>query len=306
MSLKFFLASITLLLFSFPGWSASVKTVKGSRVLVQLEGASSAAGEEYFLIDPGTAKRRAIIRIRQVKGDQAIAEVIKGQAQSGFTLQAKARSNERSSARAGGRGDSSGLSGAASDVLIPNSGKFPLIAKNSYGVLGSYLSHSMNVKFVASPGRTASSSLSGSGIGVGGFYDHSLTDKLMGRAQASYEQFNAQGSTPLADCDGSTTCDVKINYLSMYGLAKYNLTSSKYRMWVGGGVGFLLAMSKSSTVLNASEISTNQVFTAAFGTDIYWSSKNYIPVSIEYNLFPASSTVSASSMVLRAGWAWNL
>jgi len=304
-SLKFFFTGFLLLILTLPSWAATVKAVKGSRVLVQLEGASSSTGEEYFLIDPSTTKRRAIIRIRQIKGDQAIAEVLKGTAQSGFTLQAKARSNVKGSSPRTRKADPT-FANPVEDTIVTNSGRFPLVAKNSYGVLGSYLSHSMNAKFIASPGRTASSSLSGSGFGVGGFYDHTLTDKLMGRAHASYEQFNAQGSTPLADCDGSTTCDVKINYLSVYGLAKYQLTSSKYRMWAGGGVGFLLAMSKSSTVLNASEISTNQVFTAAFGTDIYYSSKNYIPVSLEYNLFPASSTVSASSVVLRAGWAWNL
>lgn len=300
---KFFCVVFLLILFPSLGWSASIKSVKGKKVLIQLEGASSAAGEEYFLIDPATTKRRAIIRIRQVRGDQAIAEILKGQAQSGYTLQAKARSEN------GGRsetGASARLSDQREEILTAGSKKFSLIAKNSYGVLGSYFSHSMSAKFLASPGRMASSSMSGSGFGVGGFYDHSLSDKLMGRAHVSYEQFNTQGSTPHTDCDGSTTCDVKINYLSMYGLAKYNLTSSRYRLWIGGGVGFLLAMSKSSTVLNASEISTNQVFTAALGTDVYWSSKNYIPVSLEYNLFPASSTVTASSIALRAGWAWSL
>lgn len=301
--MKFFFAGFLLLLFCLPSWGATVKAVKGTRVLVELEGASSSAGEEYFLIDPASTKRRAIIRIRQVKGDQAIAEILKGKAQSGYTLQAKAHSTINNTSARARKADRS-FSNPSEDILTA-SGRFPLVPKNSYGVLGSYLSHSMNAKFVASPGRTASSSLSGSGFGVGGFYDHSLTDKLTGRAHASYEQFNAQGTTPLADCDGSTTCDVKINYLSVYGLAKYQLTSSKYRMWIGGGVGFLLAMSKSSTVLNASQISTNQVFTAAFGTDVYFNSKNYIPLSLEYNLFPASSTVTASSIILRAGWAWN-
>ncbi|MNL28045.1 hypothetical protein D3C87_1496740 [compost metagenome] len=71
-------------------------------------------------------------------------------------------------------------------------------------------------------------------------------------------------------------------------------------------MGYLLALSKSSTALNESKISANQVLTLAFGGDYQMSRHNYIPFSIEYNYFWPSADVTANQIILKAGWAWNL
>lgn len=152
----------------------------------------------------------------------------------------------------------------------------------------------------------ANASMSGMGFGAGGFYDVPFGDSLAGRIWAGIEQFNVSGDISTAACNGSTTCDAKINYLSVYGLGKWYFMQGQYRSWVGGGAGFLLAVSKSATALNESQISTNQVLTAALGLDWQMSRKNYVPISIEYNMFPDSSTVKATMIVIKAGWAWNL
>lgn len=298
-------SALVLTLASSAAHAASVAGVKGQKVLINLEGDSAEVGDEFFLINPANEKRTAIIRIKQVKGGKALAELVRGKAENGYTLRAKAASpmsadysptsEEPNTAKAAATGGDGYLR----------------VLKDSWGVMGGYIMNSMDAEITYTiPGigsrDTTSASMSGSGFGAGGFYDYVLTQSLVGRAYAGIEQFNASGTASSAGCAGSTNCDAKINYLSMYGILKWYPLQDKYRMWAGGGMGYLLALSKSSTALNESQISTNQVFTAAIGLDIQRDRKNYIPVSLEYNLFPSSDTVKASMILIKAGWAWNL
>lgn len=303
MNFKNQLCALSLLLcFSSTGLAASVSAVKGQKVLINLDGDATEVGEEFYLINPSSQKRSAIIRIKQVKGNKALGEIVRGKAADGFTLQAKAPSAM-----------SADVAPQASEETSPaptNATGYLRVLKDSWGVLGGYMMNTMDadITYRDSFGisQKASASMSGSGFGFGGFYDYALNNSLVGRGYAAMEQFNVTGSTTEAACNSSTTCDAKINYLSLYGLLKWYPIQTKYRVWLGGGMGYLLALSKSSTALNESEISTNQVFTFGGGLDWQMDRKNYIPVSIEYNMFPASDTVKASMIVIKAGWAWNL
>lgn len=289
------------LLWTSTSLAATVSAIKGTKVLINLEGDTSEEGEEFYLINPTSGKRAAIIRIKQVKDQKVVADVIKGRADIGFTLQARA------------------LSPMSADVPAPSVSKGQperrdtsvlRVLKDSYGLVGGYIMNTMNADVSYKDGfgvtRNTSASMSGSGFALGGFYDYVFSPDFVGRGLASIEQFNAAGTASEAGCSGSTNCEAKINYLSLYALAKWYPLQGKYRTWLGGGIGYLLALSKSSTALNESQISTNQVFNAALGVDIQMNRKNYVPVSIEYNLFPASDTVKANMIVLKAGWAWNL
>lgn len=271
--------------------AASVSAVKDKRVMINLDGEAASEGEEFFLINPATGKRAALIRIRQVKGTKALGDLLRGRALPGFTLQAK---------------ESQGLSADVTSAAAAPS----LSIKNSYGFLGGYLMNSMtaDVSFRDSFNvvNKATASMSGSGFAAGAFYDYVFSPSLVLRGYSGIEQFNVEGQADKAACAGSTDCNAKINYLALYGLLKWYPTKGTYRFWLGGGMGYLLALSKSSTALNEAQISTNQVFTGALGLDIQRSSKAYIPISLEYNMFPASDTVKASSMLLRFGYGWNI
>lgn len=284
-------------------FAAVVTTVKGKRALIDLEGDSSEAGDEFFLIDPSSTKKTAIIRIIQVKGQKALGEILKGRAAPGNTLQAKGTSRPMSA-------DVTDPSAPVERSARGASGRYLTMLKESYGITGSYIMNSMQAEVSYRDSLNAlqrtSASMSGTGFGIGGFYDYPFGDSFAGRAFAGIEQFNVSGDVSAAACSGSTTCDAKINYLSVYGLGKWYFLPGQYRSWVGAGAGFLLALSKSSTALNESQISTNQTITLAIGTDIQMSRQNYVPVSLEYNMFPDSSTVKASMIILKAGWAWNL
>ncbi|WP_295904254.1 hypothetical protein [uncultured Bdellovibrio sp.] len=285
-------------------YSASVSAVKGQKVLINLEGDTTSEGDEFYLLNPANNKKTAIIRIKQVKGSKALGEILKGRAAQGYALQAKAASKMSADVPA------SETSEEESAPVSRNDMSYLRVVKDSYGITGSYIMNSMNADVSYKDGfgisHKTSTSMSGSGFGVGGFYDYAFGQALVGRGSAAIEQFNVSGNASEAACSGSTSCDAKINYLSLYGLLKWYPIQGKYRGWVGGGMGYMLAVSKSSTALNESQISTNQVFTFALGTDIQMSRKNYIPVSIEYNLFPASDTVKANMILIKGGWAWNL
>ncbi|MGZ3775490.1 MAG: hypothetical protein ACXVCY_12520 [Pseudobdellovibrionaceae bacterium] len=277
-------------------FAASVTAAKGNQVLINLDGDSMIEGDEFYLLNPATGKRAAIIRVKQIKGQKALAELLKGKADIGFTLQAKGSSAISKDVSA-----SSPAEGAVESLHV---------LKSSYGFTGGYLMNSMSADVSYKDGfgvtQKSSVSMSGSGFSVGGFYDYAFSSDLVARGAANIEQFNVSGTASAAGCSSSTNCDAKINYLSLYALGKWYLLQGGYRLWMGGGAGYLLALSKSSTALNESQISTNQVFTASIGMDIQRGRKNYIPVNIEYTVFPDSPTVKANMIVIKAGWAWNL
>lgn len=292
------LLTLLLCLLATTSHAASVSAVKGKKVLISLEGDAVTQGDEFYLINPDTQKKAAVIRIIQTKEGKALGELIKGRASSGYTLEAKGSSRMSADVT------------PTSPTSPTSSGGYLRSLKDSWGVLGGYLMNTMqaDISYRDSFGASqkSSASMSGGGFGVGSFYDYLLTPSLVGRGYAAIEQFNVAGSASAEACAGSTNCDAKINYLSLYGLVKWYPLQDKYRVWLGGGMGYLLALSKSATALNESQISTNQVFTLGGGLDVQMNRKTYVPISLEYNLFPASDTVKASTISIKAGWAWNL
>ena len=278
--------------------AASISTVKNQKVLINLEGDTANAGDEFFLINPSTGKKAAIIRVNQARNGKALADILKGKAEVGYTLQAKGPA-----VVAGKESSAEPTSAEATDAT-----GYLHILKPSYGLLGEYLMNSMSVAVSDALNKSDTVAMKGTGFGLGGFYEYIATNDLAIRGVLAYEQFASSGTALVFGCSGKTSasCNANINYLSAYGLAQYYFTKTKYRTWIGAGGGFLLALSKSASALNESQISSNQILTIAVGSDIQWNRHNYLPLSLEYNYFPPSSTVKASSIILKAGWAWNL
>lgn len=293
MKIQNILATFLLLSLSITANAASVQQVKGNKALISLDGDNASEGQEFFSVNPTTNKKNAILRIKQVKSGKAIAEVVKGNPSPGSYLQPKGSAMSSGSSR---DDYSRGSEGGTSNML-----------KNSWGVNGQFINASMEATFTRSTpsSHTATATMAGSGLGAGAFYNYVYSKNITAYLETSLQQFQTTGSTTLTDCDNSTTCDVKIMYLSFYGLGRYYFSTTKYRPWVGAGGGFLLALSKSSSVLNSSQISTNQVLSMAGGLDYQLNKKNYFPFSIQYDLFPASNTVKANMLTVRLGYGWN-
>lgn len=285
-----------ILVFSGSAFAAKVTQVKNKKIMIELEGESASNGKEYFVIN-GSGKKVAIVRITQVKNGKAIAEITKGTAQVGYSLQSK------------GGGSTASSSGASGDSYYDKKLNSRTSTGNSFGLVAGYLMNSMTASFPAGPpGATykVNATMSGTGFGALGYYDYAIGPRFTIRGMGGLEQYNVAGSIATADCTATTNCSVTLTYLSLYGYGRFNLTTSGTKWWLGGGYGYLYAMSKASTVLRSDQISANQLFVVSLGADFRMSPKTMIPVSLEYGLFPTSDSVKASIMYLRFGYAWNL
>lgn len=280
--------------------AASVMTVKDKKVLLEIGGMEDTlVGDEFVLVDL-EGKRKGLVKVKQVKGHRAIAELLKGSADEGYTL--LRRKSEGSRLSRAVRPDENEIS---SDSTFAKLSRY---TGESMGVLGSLVNTSMSVDVRGGSGvtaRTTGASLKGTSFGVLGYYDHPFLKEFHFRGMGGLEQVQGSGSIGTPDCGGSTSCDFSVMYLSAYGLAKFNYLMTDMKAWVGGGLGFLIALSKSSSVLDTSQISTNQIYQIATGVDIpIGKSGAYVPIVLDYGIFPASDTVRANMITLRAGYAW--
>jgi hypothetical protein len=143
---------------------------------------------------------------------------------------------------------------------------------------------------------------------VKGFYDYQLSPAITVRGATGLEGFSVTGSTVNQICEKgtSTTCTVAFNYLAFEGSAHYNFLTGKTKAWLGLGYSFLLAASKQNNIPNlSSDSSTNQMLLAGAGADIGLSGGSFIPVVVEYGIFPGSSNVNASAINLRTGYGFH-
>ncbi len=257
--------------------AATIAKLKGTKVLIASEGSDLKINEQYFGVNT-SGKKRTLLRITSIKGQQAIAEVIKGSPEIGLTLLAASASKKKSQVA----------------KQVSSTSKL-----SHMGILGSYLMNKMTVKFSIN-GTEFSTAMAGTGFGLLGYYDYDLKPRFQLRGMAGIEQFQVAEA-----CTTLTACNANITYLSGYGLGKYNLMKGPTSVWVGGGLGFLYALSKSSTVLDSSLITSTYTITLSSGVDINMGDKNYLPVIIDYSLFPSSASVTASYIALRVGWGWR-
>lgn len=286
--MKSLLLFLVLPLISF---SQTVSKVGKTEVLFSLEGNTVENDQEFYIVD-GNGKKKALVKITKFNSKQAIAKILKGKVED---VKLGMKTAERSPANIG---ETTMAATTNTKLLKP---------RNSWGAMGSLMMNSMNAKFSYN-GTNQTAAMSGSGFGALGYYDFTINKDLQFRGASGIEQFSAKQQKDSAICQkgSSTECNVNISYLSFYGIGKYNVTKSKNRIWVGAGMGYLMAMSKSSTVLDTSLITSNQVLTLAMGMDMGLASNQLIPLSVEYSLFPSSATVSASFISFKVGFGFGL
>ncbi len=220
-----------------------------------------AVGDQYFAID-GNGKRKAIIEIKKAKSGRAIGEITKGNAAVGYTLTVRGKS-------AAPRGRRSG----ASNLHI--------------GGLAGYSMDSMSV-----PMTGGAVSMTGSGFSVKGAADYRLSDSLGVRFLGGYETFSVTGG-------GYKT---SISYLTLDLLGRYLLTpDSMLGLWLGGGMGFAIPFSKSTTALQEDSVATSTMLYLSAGADIKVSEKFYFPLQFDYAMFLPASDVKTSIIAIRGG-----
>ncbi len=284
--------ALSIFLQTYAALAAKVSLVKNNKILILLEGESTSPGSEFFIIN-AQGKKVAIVKITQVKGDRAIAEIVKGTARPGYSLQAH-----------GGTTSTNASSASSGDNYYDRKLNQKIHNGNSWGIIGGYLMNSMAVQT-----SSITTNMTGTGFGALGFYDYAISPSITLRAIGGLETYGVAGSnsstSPGTSC--TTNCDLKISYLSLYGYGRWNFTQGNYKSWIGVGSGYLYPMSSpTSSVFTSGQLGANQIFVFSAGMDIRLNNKNYIPISLEYGLFPTTATVKANIIYLRAGYAWNL
>lgn len=274
-------------LFGLNVHAASVTQVRGKKALLDLSGMSAPkVGDQVFSVG-ADGKAKALMVIRQVKGTKAVADITKGSAQVGQGLKARGGAISRPV----NQSDIGSPSGAVADRL---SRQRASKVGPAWGVLGHLHMPSMDVDYTTTDDEKGNAKLGGMSFGVSGFYDYVLTPRFQIRGLGGLDQVNAS----------KDNFDFKVMYLTLQGTARYILNEGATKWWVGGGGSFLLALSKSSNLLETDNISTNQLYSISFGSDISLSKDTFLPISFDYGIFPPSNTVKASMMTLRAGYAW--
>ncbi|OYZ17804.1 MAG: hypothetical protein B7Y39_14625 [Bdellovibrio sp. 28-41-41] len=270
----------------------TLQKTSSTAVIFQTDGKPVSENQDFYIVDQSN-KAKVLVRVEKFNSKQAKAKVIKGNitsVQVGMSLRPV-----RTPASV------QGADGQMATAITTKSK-----SRNTWGLMASYMMSSMNAKF-SYGGANQTAAMTGSSVGLLGFYDYTLNKNLQVRGMGGLETFDAKQAKETNVCDkgASAECNVKINYLSLYAMGKYNLTKTKNKFWIGGGLGYLLAVGKSSSVLDTSLITSNQVLTLGLGLDIGSGTKNVIPVSLDYSLFPSSATVSASIISLKVGFGFG-
>ncbi|HWU44509.1 MAG TPA: hypothetical protein VN132_13755 [Bdellovibrio sp.] len=273
--MKTLIAALIIFFVSIEALAIKVTVVKNGKALLDLEGQSVKEGDQFLAINE-QGKKKALLTIRQVKNNKALATIDKGQAKEGFTLEPyeKKQSTARSSKE-----------------------------QKAWGLMAGYKMNKMSAK---PPGGSVD--MSGTSFDFLGFYQMQLDRNISVKLAGGYQTLVASGSASSNICGGNTTanCSVNISYLGFDALIRYSFVkTNSLEFWGGAGLGFLFAISKSSNVLDTGKITTNQTINLALGSDFYISKKNFIPLQFEYSMFPNNSSSSASQMTIYAGYGWD-
>lgn len=262
----------------------TVVNTKEKKVLIDLGGASWNVGDKLFATD-GQGKKKALMQIKQVKGNKAVAEIIKGSAAQGMSL---------IMARAASSGGGSG-----SDSVVARGKR----TGSAYGFSAAVMMNTMKISNFVSGSTSYSFDMTGMNFGAGMFYDYPLSSSWFVRGHGTLEMFDVKKQLGVAICKGGTSTDCNASFMQtgFYGTFNYSLTPAPFRWWAGAGGGAVVYLSKTSTVLNTSKFFFNTVLMGAGGFDYYISRNTFIPVTFEYQMIP-DKEAGVTSMVIRGGW----
>lgn len=292
---------VFILFFSSITSAIQIMQTKGDKVLLNLEGEVVTINQKVFLLNAAN-KKIALATITQFKNDRAIAQINKGKPEGATSVQiVKSTSTAMPT---------------PSPTNSTNGSETQAGTNEPYRLRGLKISGLFNLAMNNMTVKQSDGTLpvpnqedvmmNGMSFGASGAIDYPLMTWLTLRGTLGYEPFTATGTSRYLSCDSltSTNCNATMQYLAAGGYARYDFTDSKFLIWAGLGGTIKFPIGKSSTALRTDDIKMTFTMALAGGMDYYISNKNFIPVSLEYQLFQSSSTVSASIMLIRAGYGW--
>lgn len=281
--LAFTLAAFALLGISVAE-AARVSRTKGRLVEIELAGGDNFVKGDRAKVT-ANGKTVGILVIQQIKGTKALTRLEKGRAPRGATVAlAASRSGTKAKAK-------SEPSSGSSDFIV--------------GALAGFGLDTQSVKATSANGATTESvSMSGNGFSAKVYADMSLGEELGVIGRFGMETFKVTGTSKNALCSSSTACETSITYISGDLLFRYNFAPGTWNPFAAAGLGIYFPMSKKTNILDETKIASTTIF--LLGGGINWSIGNfYVPLSVEYGLFPPSNQVTTNFIALRGGIGWN-
>lgn len=280
---------ISLIFISSCAFAGTIKQIKNNKVLISLDGKPAKVGDQIYGVDASN-KKTSILEITMVKGDQAIAKVVKGTPQPQDKTEPKVAAVFTSAL-----GRPTPPPSLRQDAIK--------IAVNLKYIIDSIASKQED----SSPIPVSEDvTMKGSNFGVNASVDYPMWSWLFLRGYGGYEMLKVTGTSTNLVCDGKSSrdCNVNINYLSAGALARFNYAMTSMDIWAGAGVGFKQPISKKSTALKEENIAMANTAIVALGLDYHLNNKYFVPASFEYHKsFNESNTVPMiSSMGFQVGF----
>ncbi|MAF92159.1 MAG: hypothetical protein VX583_12785 [Bdellovibrionota bacterium] len=288
-----FLFSLVLLPLASPtANAATVMLVKGKKVLLKVsrdESRSLKRGAKLKVVDENK-KTRAIIMITKVKGSKAFAVLKKGRVKKNYIAMSPK----------GGKGKSAPKNQNLANKRENNKkdNADAIFKKWEYGVSAGFNLLTMNIDL-----GTEVVSATGTNFSVKGHLQYNMSPRISLAASMGYEGFSSSGtaSTNLCDDNSSTACDTSIAYLATELWGKFYLSRGRLPFWIGGAGAFNFPLTKSSTALQEEDIGLTNLYIVGSGVELKMGNST-IPVWFEYAILPATETVEANYLSIKAGY----
>ncbi len=284
----YILSLLFILSLGFPisSFSAQILKVKGPAVLIDTAGDDIQMGKTYYLMSKG--KKRGIVKIVKLRPGQALARLIKGKALANWTLKVRNIPTQK-----------------ISTIKNP-----PALHKGlGLGFALGYNNNSSDVRFTGTSPRL--DSYVGTSVSYELLMDYKFYKKFHLRASLGKQAFHTEdtNNTQCLKQDNilNTVCRVSLSYINLDIWPRYYLNKGKHKFWGGVGISILFnPTSNNTTALDIANLKTTTFMQVGAGIDILASHKLYIPLWIEYGLYPSSDTVKMNSISFYLGLAYRL
>lgn len=282
--------------------ASTISAVKGTQVVINMDTENYQAGQVVYGMT-GT-KRTALIQIQKIKGNKALGTITKGHAAVGSSTMLRTASNSGPSKQQASRGKNAQPDNEDSSnhsTIVRNRKKW------SGGFLVGYAMQSAKMTIqTTTPPASESANFTGSAISLKGFADLDYTSQITLRFAFGLEPLSTKATTSNVLCsDNTNSCKFNYNFIALEGAVHYNLVTTPNRYWVGLGYAYLVDAGHSNNVPNvALSGGSSQMIIVSAGADFTFG-RGFIPVALEYDLFPGGGGVTISSITFRGGYGFS-
>ncbi len=291
---KIIVAMLSLFFCTTLSFAAVVTQVKNGKVLIDAQNDDLEIDQQYFLLNSAKAKV-GIILITSIKGDKAVASILKGKSDGTENLLAKDDDFDKEKNQVSGTGASS----------TEASGTYRLTTKKIAGLLG-IMSNTMSAKEADAQAPTPNRddvSMQGTSIAIAGTLDYPIYPWITAHMALGYEPFSAEGTSSIKGCAELTSydCNVSISYLSVGAYARFDIYKSRIIYWAGLGAASKFPIVKNGTAFRSNDLKLTAAYGVMAGLEYFLNYKLFIPLTLQQEFFMSSDTVKASQLSVRGG-----